>query len=130
MRSTLAILIPALAVAALAVAPLVAPTTQVLLTLALAKALAVLEFIVLLQAGQVSFGHALYFAVAAYVAAFIGRATGGGALVVTLIGGVAAATVLGFLVGVFVVRYRHIVFGMLNLSVSMIFSHSSRSSIT
>lgn len=108
-------------VAVLAAIPVFSPTSQVLLTLALAKSLAVLGVIVLLQAGQVSFGHALYFAVAAYAAAFLGKATGGGEIVLTLLAGVAAATVLSVFVGLFVVRYRHIFFGMLNLAASMIF---------
>ncbi|MBJ3778005.1 branched-chain amino acid ABC transporter permease [Acuticoccus sp. 2012] len=103
-----------------AVTPVLAPTSQVLLTLAFAKGLAVLGIIVLLQAGQVSFGHALYFAVSAYVAASVARSFGG-ELVTTLLAGVAAAAVVGLVVGVFVVRYRYIFFAMLNLAVSMIF---------
>ena len=114
-------LIPALLVLAVAALPFAAPTSQVLLTLALAKGLAVLGVIVLLQAGQVSFGHALFFAVAAYAAAFLGKAFHGGELLSMILAGVAAAVVLGFVVGLFVVRYRHIFFGMLNLAFSMIF---------
>lgn len=110
-----------LAVVVLAIIPILSPTSQVLLTLALAKSLAVLGVIVLLQAGQVSFGHALYFAVAAYGAAFVGKAMGGGEILLTLLVGVIAASALSLLVGLFVVRYRHIFFGMLNLAASMIF---------
>jgi ABC-type branched-subunit amino acid transport system permease subunit len=113
--------IPVLLVLLVAVLPAVAPTTQVLLTLALAKGLAVLGVIVLLQAGQVSFGHALYFAVSAYAAAFFGKAFGGGELLSMILVGVLAALIVGFAVGLFVVRYRHIFFGMLNLAFSMIF---------
>lgn len=105
----------------LALLPIFDPSSQVLLTLALAKALAVLGIIVLLQAGQVSFGHALYFAVAAYTAAFVGKAMAGGEIIITLFAGTLAATAVSVVVGVFVVRYRHIFFGMLNLAVSMIF---------
>lgn len=118
---TLRIIIPAVLVALVAVLPVVAPTTQVLLTLALAKGLAVLGVIVLLQAGQVSFGHALFFAVSAYAAAFFGRTFGGGELISMTVAGVLAALMVGLVVGLFVVRYRHIFFGMLNLAVSMIF---------
>ncbi len=114
-------LIPALLVGLLAVLPAVAPTTEVLLTLALAKGLAVLGVIVLLQAGQVSFGHALFFAVSAYAAAYFGRAFGGGELLSMIAAGVLAALLTGLVVGLFVVRYRHIFFGMLNLAFSMIF---------
>lgn len=121
MGRALRIALPAALVLAIAVLPVFDPTSQVLLTLALAKGLAVLGVIVLLQAGQVSFGHALYFAISAYAAAFIGHRFGGGELVVMLLGGTLAALLAGLLVGLFVVRYRYIFFGMLNLAVSMIF---------
>ena len=110
-----------LLVALLALAPVFAPTTQVMLTLALAKSLAVLGIIVLLQAGQVSFGHALFYAVSAYAAAFLGRAMAGGELLLNLLAGMASAALVALLVGLFVVRYREIFFGMLNLAASMIF---------
>ena len=87
----------------------------------LAKGIVVLGIIVLLQAGQVSFGHAMFFAAGAYAVAFWGklrrrrrhpalprarrRISGG---------------VLGLVVGLFVVRYREIFFGMLNLAFSMV----------
>lgn len=110
-----------LLVVMLALAPVFLPTTQVMLTLALAKSLAVLGIIVLLQAGQVSFGHALFYAVSAYAAAFLGRAMAGGELLLNLLLGVAVAALTALLVGLFVVRYREIFFGMLNLAASMIF---------
>lgn len=113
----LALLLAAL----LALAPVFLPTTQVMLTLALAKSLAVLGIIVLLQAGQVSFGHALFYAVSAYAAAFLGRAMAGGELLLNLFLGMASAALVALLVGLFVVRYREIFFGMLNLAASMIF---------
>ena len=113
----LALLLAAL----LALAPVFLPTTQVMLTLALAKSLAVLGIIVLLQAGQVSFGHALFYAVSAYAAAFLGRAMAGGELLLNLLLGMACAALVALLVGLFVVRYREIFFGMLNLAASMIF---------
>lgn len=121
MIQSLRLLIPALALVVVALIPVFAPTTQVLLTLALAKSLAVLGVIVLLQAGQVSFGHALYFAVAAYTATFVGKVMGGGEIVVTLLAGAVAAGTVSVVVGLFVTRYRHIFFGMLNLALSMIF---------
>ena len=114
-------ILPVALVAVIAVLPVVLPTTEVLLTLALSKGLAVLGVIVLLQAGQVSFGHALFFAVSAYAAAFFGKAFGGGELISMVVIGTVAAVAVGAVVGLFVVRYRHIFFGMLNLAVSMIF---------
>jgi branched-chain amino acid transport system permease protein len=47
-----------------------APWLRFVLTVALANGLAVLGILLLLRAGQVSFGHALYVAAAAYVTAF------------------------------------------------------------
>ena len=109
-----------LLLAAVALLPLVLPWSMVILTLALAKGLAVLGIVVLLHAGQVSFGHALFFAVAAYSAAFLGQALSGGELVSMIVIGVLASLAVGLLVGLFVVRYRYIFFGMLNLAFSMI----------
>ena len=101
--------------------PFFFPWTKVVLTLALAKGLAVLGIVVLLHAGQVSFGHALFFAVSAYTAAYLGKWLAGGELLVMIMAGVGASLTIGLLVGLFVVRYRHIFFGMLNLAFSMIF---------
>ncbi|WP_440996811.1 branched-chain amino acid ABC transporter permease [Arhodomonas sp. SL1] len=110
-----------LAVALIAVLPLIAPWSKTFLVLALAKGLAVLGIVVLLRAGQVSFGHALFFAASAYVAAFAARALSGGELITLLVIGAFGSGVLGLLVGLFVVRYRYIFFGMLNLAFSMVF---------
>lgn len=113
-------ILPLLALAALAIVPFVAPGLQILLTLALAKAIAVMGVTLLLRAGQVSFGHALFFGIAAYAAAFV-AATSLDDLVVLLLIGTLAAALSGLVVGLFVVRYRGIFFGMLNLAFSMIF---------
>ncbi len=110
-----------LVILAVAIAPWLIPNSQVLLTIALSKGLAVLGVIVLLQAGQVSFGHALFYAIAAYITAFLGKSLAGGELLLAMILGTLCAGLVGLIVGLFVVRYRHIFFGMLNLAVSMIF---------
>lgn len=112
--------IPALLIIGVALMPLAAPWSQVVLTLVIAKGLAVLGIVVLLQAGQVSFGHALFFGIAAYGAAFIGKWMAGGELISMLLLGTFSALLVGLLVGLFVVRYRYIFFGMLNLALSMI----------
>ena len=105
----------------LAAAPFAAPWIKLFLILTLAKGLAVLGVIVLLQAGQVSFGHALFFCFSAYICAFAGRTLGGGELVSLLLVSALGAGLLGLAVGLFVVRYRYIFFGMLNLAFSMVF---------
>lgn len=101
-------------------ATLVAPWTKTFLTLALAKGLAVLGVVVLLRAGQVSFGHAMFFAASAYAAAFAAQFLGGGGLFVLLFVGALGSLAAGLIVGLFVVRYRYIFFGMLNLAFSMV----------
>jgi ABC-type branched-subunit amino acid transport system permease subunit len=115
------IIIPVLLLALLALVPFAAPTLQVLLTLALAKGIAVMGITVLLRSGQVSFGHALFFAVAAYGGAFTLMLMPGADLIVIFLLGLMAAVVSGILVGLFVARYRFIFFAMLNLAFSMIF---------
>lgn len=105
----------------LAIVPFAAPDLQLLINFALAKGLAVVGVTVLLRAGQVSFGHALYFGISAYIGAFVMTAFPGTDFFVILIAGTLGALFSGLLVGFFVVRYRGIFFGMLNLAFSMIF---------
>lgn len=102
-------------------APFAAGWVQSFLVLAIAKGLAVLGIVVLLQAGQVSFGHAIFFAIGAYATAFISRAMAGGELVSLLIVSALIAGLVGLVIGLFVVRYRYIFFSMLNLAFSMVF---------
>jgi branched-chain amino acid transport system permease protein len=103
-----------------AIAPLFVPSWATLFALILAKSIVVLGIILLLQAGQVSFGHAMFFATGAYAAAFWGKYLGGGDILLDLVLGAVSSTVLGLVVGLFVVRYREIFFGMLNLAFSMV----------
>jgi branched-chain amino acid transport system permease protein len=95
-----------------------APWLTFVFTIALAKGLAVLGILLLLRAGQVSFGHALYLAVGAYTVAFA-RPLAGDVLVLLPLA-TAVATLVGVVVGLFVARYRDIFFGMLNLAFSMV----------
>jgi ABC-type branched-subunit amino acid transport system permease subunit len=102
-----------------ALAPLFVSSWATLFALILAKGIVVLGIVLLLQAGQVSFGHAMFFATGAYTAAFWGKYGGGDILLFIVIGGV-TSTIIGLIVGLFVVRYREIFFGMLNLAFSMV----------
>ena len=103
-----------------AVAPLFVSSWATLFALILAKSIVVLGIILLLQAGQVSFGHAMFFTTGAYAAAFWGKYAGGGDILLYLVLGAVSSTVFGLVVGLFVVRYREIFFGMLNLAFSMV----------
>jgi ABC-type branched-subunit amino acid transport system permease subunit len=85
----------------------------------LCNGLAVLGVIVLIRAGQVSFGHAMYSCAAGYTVVFLARAYDLDGLV--LIGlATFVASVFSALLGLFIVRYRGIFFGMLNLAFSMV----------
>jgi branched-chain amino acid transport system permease protein len=96
-----------------------APWLKFVLTIALAKGIAVMGILLLLRAGQVSFGHALYVALGAYTVAFLAPRIGDAAVLIALAAVVAGA--VGLLVGLFVTRYRQIFFGMLNLAMAMVF---------
>lgn len=112
--------LPAFAGAALVIALAAsAPWLKFVFTIALAKGLAVTGILLLLRAGQVSFGHALYIAVGAYTVAFTRPHVGEMLLLLPL--AAAAGTIVGLAVGLFVARYRDIFFGMLNLAFSMVF---------
>jgi ABC-type branched-subunit amino acid transport system permease subunit len=103
-----------------AVAPLFVASWATLFALILAKGIVVLGIVLLLQAGQVSFGHAMFFATGAYAAAFWGKFVGGGDILLFIVLGGVSSTIFGLVVGLFVVRYREIFFGMLNLAFSMV----------
>jgi len=110
-----------IAAALFAAAPLAAPGWMgFVLTLALAKFMAVLAVALFLRGGPISFGPALFYAVGAYVVGFSVKWFGVAdalllAPVGVLLGGGTAA-----LVGLFMAKYRGVFFAMLNLAVSMI----------
>ncbi len=112
-------LLALLGVAALVLTAWAAPWLRFVLTMALAKGLAVLGILLLLRAGQVSFGHAMFLAAGAYTVAFAAPSVP--ETLVLLPAAALLAGLAGLLVGLFVVRYRDIFFGMLNLALSMVF---------
>lgn len=116
MRAALAIA----TVLVLAALPLLAPWLQFVLTLAIAKGFAALGVVILLRAGLISIGHAMFFAASAYGVAFLTGA-GVGDLATLLVFSVLIAGLTGAIVGAFLIRYRAIFFAMLNLAVSMVF---------
>lgn len=96
------------------------PWLKIPLILSLCYGLAALGIVVLLKAGQISFGHAMYACISGYVVAFVGHRFPAldGVLLIAI--GTLASVVAGMLIGAFVVRYREIFFGMLNLAISMV----------
>jgi ABC-type branched-subunit amino acid transport system permease subunit len=87
--------------------------------LALSNGLSVAGVIVLIRAGQVSFGNAMFACLAGYGCAFMAREWQLDALLLIPLSGLLAAAA-GALIGLFIVRYRGIFFGMLNLALSMV----------
>lgn len=104
---------------AMVAAAIAAPWLRFVLTIALAKGIAVMGILLLLRAGQVSFGHALYIAFGAYTVAFLAPRFGDAMILLPL--AALGAGALGLVIGLFVTRYRQIFFGMLNLAMSMVF---------
>lgn len=103
-----------------AIGPFLAPWIVFLLTIAVAKALAVMGVVLLLRGGLITFGQALYYAVGAYAAAFGVRALGiGDAFALLFLAGLAGAAVSGLL-GLLLARYRGVYFALLNLAFSMV----------
>ncbi len=92
-----------------------------LLTLGLAKGLAVLSVVLLMRAGLVSFGQALFYAAGAYAAGFALRRAGIQEAFILLLIGPLAAMGLAALIGLILSRYREIFFGMLSLAFAMAF---------
>jgi branched-chain amino acid transport system permease protein len=82
--------------------------------------MAALGLTVLMRAGQVSFGHAMYAAIGGYAAAFVGRSFPTADAIVLLLAGVVASVLAGAVAAAFLSRYRGIFFGMLNLGISMV----------
>jgi branched-chain amino acid transport system permease protein len=106
--------------AAAAVGPLLAPWILFLLTVAMAKALAVMGVVLLLRGGLITFGQALYYAVGAYTAAFAVRTLGLTDAVGLLGLAALAGAGVGGLLGLLLVRYRGVYFALLNLAFSMV----------
>ena len=110
----------AAALGALALVPFVAPWLQFVFTIAIAKGFAALGVALLLRAGLISIGHAMFYAIGAYTAAFVALRSGITDLALLLVASVVVSAVAGALLGAYLVRYRAIFFAMLNLAVSMV----------
>jgi ABC-type branched-subunit amino acid transport system permease subunit len=103
-----------------ALAPMLPAWLVSIATIAFANALVVLGLVVLWRVGLVSFGQALYYALGAYAVALLGRffSVSDAFACVLVAGGL--ASLIAFLVGFLLARYREIFFAMLSLAVSMI----------
>lgn len=118
-RSLILSLLAVLLIALLTL-PFFLGTSVTFATIVFSKSLAVLGIFLLLQAGQVSFGHGMFFAAGAYSAAYIGAAWSGPDLIVLTLVAILISATSGLIIGLFVSRYRLIFFAMLNLAFSMV----------
>jgi ABC-type branched-subunit amino acid transport system permease subunit len=116
-RAKIAVIVLALAALLL---PVALPWIKTPLIMATAFGIAALGISILIISGQISFGHALYVCAGGYIAAFAVREWAFLDSAVLLCIGALTGAVLGVIIGSFVVRYRGIFFGMLNLALSMV----------
>ena len=107
-------------VAAFAALPALAPTLADPLTIVLALGLAALAVALLMRAGLISFGHALYYAAGAYAVAYANRWSPRMDVAGLLVLGAAAGGLIAWLVALLIVRYRGVFFAMLNLALAMV----------
>ena len=118
-----AISTPAIAAGALVLLalllPIAMPWLKTPIIIATCFGIAALGVSILIRAGQMSFGHAMFACSSGYAVAFAARHwTHLDGLALIAIGTLFGA-VFGAVIGLFVVRYRGIFFGMLNLALSM-----------
>ncbi len=86
----------------------------------LARGLAVLGLMILWRTGLVSFGHALYFGLGAYIVALLEKYAGINDIFLKLIAAIIGAGLVGFVLGFVLRNYRAIFFAMLSLAFSMV----------
>ncbi|MDY7579141.1 branched-chain amino acid ABC transporter permease [Herbaspirillum sp. RTI4] len=101
-------------------APVVWPWLKTPIVIAVSFGIAALGVSILIQAGQLSFGHAMFSCGAGYAVTFIARAWPQLDCALLIVLGAVFGALMGMLIGLFVVRYRAIFFGMLNLALSMV----------
>ena len=107
------------ALACCAALPFISPSYTFQFTIVLAVGIAGLGLSLLLEAGLISFGHALFYGVGGYTVAALAPDLARFGILLLLLGAVAGA-VLAAIVGLFIVRYRGVFFAMLNLALSMV----------
>jgi branched-chain amino acid transport system permease protein len=116
---TVGILLAAFLLLALA-GPWLPQWAMFIMTVAFARGLVVLGLLLLLRAGLVSFGQALFYCLGAYSAGALGRFFGVSDIFVEMLVGGAVAAATAFVLGFMLARYRGIYFGLLSLALSMI----------
>ena len=108
------------ALLALLVLGFLLPKWLFLLTLSLGKGLVILGLLLLLRTGLVSFGQGLFYCLGAYAVGSLGQFLGIKDMLLLLLTGVVIGSVVAFLLGFLMAKYRDIFFAMLSLAFSMI----------
>lgn len=119
-RDRTPLLIAAVLIVLLAVGPFIPQWAIFIITIAFAKGLVALGLMLLLRAGLVSFGQALYYCLGAYAAGALGRFFGISDIFAQMLAGAAVAGLAAFILGFLLAKYRGIFFGLLSLALSMI----------
>lgn len=96
------------------------PWLKTPLIMALSYGFAALGVSILIRAGQVSFGHAGFACLGGYGVVALARTFPQTDALLLMGAGAACGLLAGAVVGLFMVRYRGIFFGMLNLALSMV----------
>lgn len=113
--------IAAVALVALALLlPVALPWIKTPIIIAACFGIAALGVSLLIRAGQMSFGHAMFSCAAGYAVAFTARSYPQLDSSLLILLGAVFGALTGAVIGLFVVRYRGIFFGMLNLALSMV----------
>ncbi len=99
--------------------PFISPPDTFEFTIVLAVGLAGLGVALLLEAGLISFGHALFYGMGGYTVAALAPVFPRFGILLLLFGGGVGAIVAA-IAGLFIVRYRGVFFAMLNLAISMV----------
>jgi ABC-type branched-subunit amino acid transport system permease subunit len=119
-RDRTPLLIGAILVVLLAAGPFIPQWAIFIITIAFAKGLVALGLMLLLRAGLVSFGQALYYCLGAYAAGALGRFMGISDVFAQMLAGALVAGFAALILGFLLAKYRGIFFGLLSLALSMI----------
>ena len=119
-RDRTPLLIGAILVVLLAAGPFIPQWAIFIITIAFAKGLVALGLMLLLRAGLISFGQALYYCLGAYAAGALGRFMGISDVLAQMLAGALVAGFAAFILGFLLAKYRGIFFGLLSLALSMI----------
>lgn len=119
-RDRTPLVLGAILAAIVAAGPFLPPWLLFILTIAIARGLVALGLMLLLRAGLVSFGQALYYCIGAYTAGALGIGLKVSDVLLQMLAGAAVAALGAWLLGFLLARYRGIFFGLLSLALSMI----------